>query len=212
MFSFHFRKTCAWDYQRRRLRPWPTSPLRCIWATITVLLGHRSIRCGPRLRHVGHDYGETKNAAHIRTESRPTSNGITGPHRPEYAYSSADGDHGYVVAKAEWTPDARYFVFSLESSGGHSVMNTPTQFLSLRDRGLCSLDSYVGEAGIEFADFRLSSPNTVEVEVNGIGTPVKVSLSFLATKAPNKEHGCVPCSSGTGHEFGDKTPYEHSPN
>jgi len=93
MFSFDFRKTSAWDYQRRMLRPWPTSPLRSMWAAITVLLGHRSIRCGPRLRHVGHDYGETKNAAHIRTESRPTShrnqwptsNGITGPHRPEYA-------------------------------------------------------------------------------------------------------------------------------
>jgi hypothetical protein len=93
MFSFDFRKTSAWDYQRRLLRPWPTSPLRSMWAANTVLLGHRSIRCGPRLRHVGHDYGETKNAAHIRTESRPTShrnlwptsNGITGPHRPEYA-------------------------------------------------------------------------------------------------------------------------------
>lgn len=42
---------------------------------------------------MGHDYGETQNAAHITTESRPTSqrnqwptsNGITGPHRPEYA-------------------------------------------------------------------------------------------------------------------------------
>src|ERR1039458_9112992 len=92
-------------------------------------------------------------------------------------YTSADGSHGYYVAKAEWTPDKHFFVFSLESSGGHSVMNTPTQFFSLKDRSLCSLDSYVGEAGIEFADFRLSSPNTVEVEVNGIGTPVKVSLS-----------------------------------
>jgi hypothetical protein len=92
MFSFDFRKTSAPDYQRRLLRPWPTSPLRCMWAAVTVLLGHRSIRCGPRLRHVGHDYGETKNAAHM-AESRPTShrnqwptsNGITGPHRPEYA-------------------------------------------------------------------------------------------------------------------------------
>jgi len=44
---------------------------------------------------VGHDCGETENAANIRTESRPTShrnrwatsNGITGPHRPEYATS-----------------------------------------------------------------------------------------------------------------------------
>ena len=93
MFSFDFRKTSAWDYQRRLLRPWPTSPLRCMWAAITVVPGHRSIRCGPGLRHVGHDYGETKNAAHITTESRPTShrnqwltsNGITGLHRPEYA-------------------------------------------------------------------------------------------------------------------------------
>jgi hypothetical protein len=42
---------------------------------------------------VGHDYGETKNAAHIATQSRPTShrnlrptsNGITGPLGPEYA-------------------------------------------------------------------------------------------------------------------------------
>ncbi|HUV69690.1 MAG TPA: hypothetical protein VMW15_08515, partial [Terracidiphilus sp.] len=46
-----------------------------------------------RLRHVGHDYGETENAAHIATQSRPTShrnqrptsNGITGPLGPEYA-------------------------------------------------------------------------------------------------------------------------------
>src|ERR1039458_8234409 len=99
MFSFDFRKTSAWDYQRRLLRPWPTSPLRCMWAAIRVVLGHRSIPCGPRLCHVGHDYGETKNAAHIRTESRPTShrnqwptsNGITGPHRPEYAFVKSDG-------------------------------------------------------------------------------------------------------------------------
>jgi hypothetical protein len=44
-------------------------------------LGHDYVPCGPRLRcfwaivpfDVGSDYGERKNAAHIRTESRPTS-------------------------------------------------------------------------------------------------------------------------------------------
>jgi hypothetical protein len=64
-----------------------------MWAAVTLHLGRRSIPCGPRLRHVGHDYGETKNAAHIATQSRPTthrnlrptSNGITGPLGPEYA-------------------------------------------------------------------------------------------------------------------------------
>jgi hypothetical protein len=86
MFSFDFRKTSAWDYQRRLLQHWPS-------VTVTFDVGHRSIRCGPRLRHVGQHYGETKNAAHIAAESRPTShwnqrptsNGITGPHGPEYA-------------------------------------------------------------------------------------------------------------------------------
>ena len=68
--------------------------LRSMWAAVTVLLGHRSIRCGPRLRHVGHDYGENRKCgphqngipARIAPFSRPTSNGITGPHRPEYAH------------------------------------------------------------------------------------------------------------------------------
>src|SRR5712692_560460 len=34
-------------------------------------------------------------------------------------YSSPDGEHGFGVVKAAWTPDERYFVFSLASSGGH---------------------------------------------------------------------------------------------
>src|SRR5664280_51402 len=82
-FSFDFRKTSAWDYQRRLLRPWPTSPLRCMWAAITVVLGHRSISCGPRLRHVGHDYGETKNAATSERNPGPHHTGISSPHPME---------------------------------------------------------------------------------------------------------------------------------
>ena len=84
--------------------------LRSMWAAVTVLLGHRSIRCGPRLRHVGHDYGETKNEAHIRTESRPTShrnqwptsNGITGPHRPEYAHIAISTGKTTAAAVLPW--------------------------------------------------------------------------------------------------------------
>jgi hypothetical protein len=34
---------------------------------------------------VGSDYGKTKNAAHIKQNQVPTSNGIGCPHRPEYA-------------------------------------------------------------------------------------------------------------------------------
>ena len=76
MFSFDFRKTSAWDYQRRPLQPQPTD-------TFTFHLGYRSVRCGHRLRHVGTDYGKTANAAHITTECLPTSNRIRCPHRME---------------------------------------------------------------------------------------------------------------------------------
>jgi len=127
-------------------------------------------------------------------------------------YTSADGSHGYYAAKAEWTPDEHFFVFSLESSGGHSVMTTPTLFFSVRDQSLCLLDSYAGELPVEFADFGMSAPNTVEVIVNGSGKLVRVSLGSVDAKAPNTEHGCAPCKDGLVHDFGDKTPYEHSPN
>jgi hypothetical protein len=34
-------------------------------------------------------------------------------------YASKDGEHGYGVTKAAWTADSQFFVYSLESSGGH---------------------------------------------------------------------------------------------
>jgi len=81
MFSFDFRKTSAGITSDTCSGPGPLSPLRCIWTTITfhvaaiaVVLGHRSIRLGPRLRYCGATITvETQNAAHITTESRPTS-------------------------------------------------------------------------------------------------------------------------------------------
>src|SRR2546423_1522887 len=35
-------------------------------------------------------------------------------------FKSADGDHGRSVAKSAWTANSRFFVFSTQSSGGHS--------------------------------------------------------------------------------------------
>jgi hypothetical protein len=58
------------------LRLNPTNP-------VLFQLGTRSGRCGQQLRHVGSDYGKSKNAAHISTESPPTSNRIRCPHRME---------------------------------------------------------------------------------------------------------------------------------
>ena len=145
-------------------------------------------------------------------ESRVVFFGTTNQRMCTADYTSSDGVHGFVVANAQWTPDQLYFVFSMTSSGGHSVMSTPTQFFSLRDQSLCSLDSYTGELPIEFADFKLTAPNSVNVTVNGSEKPVRVSLGSVDAKPTNREHGCIPCKDGLVHDFVYKTPYEHSPN
>src|SRR5579871_74489 len=42
-----------------------------------------------------------------------------------HAFTSEDKQHGYEVDAAYWTPDGKYFVFRLRSSGGHSPMFAP---------------------------------------------------------------------------------------
>jgi hypothetical protein len=123
--------------------------------------------------------------------------------------SSGDGSHGYDVARAAWTPDGRYFVFSMKNSGGHSVMETPTLFFSGETHQLCSLDEYVDGNGIEFPDFRLIAPNTVEVTTN-LKRGVRVSLdSLLRGSTKPKASACFSCSGGGVHKLGDPTRYDH---
>jgi hypothetical protein len=122
-------------------------------------------------------------------------------------FSSGDGTHGYAVVNAAWTPDGRYFVFSLESSGGHSVEESPTFFYSSPRHELCSLDKYLDGNSIEFPDFHLSAPNTVEVTTH-LKPNVRVSLDLLLRNSPSASR-CSPCDGGRMHEFGDQTDYNH---
>jgi hypothetical protein len=124
-------------------------------------------------------------------------------------FSSGDGTHGYGVVKAAWTPDGRYFVLSLQSSGGHSVMETPTFFYSSSAREVCSLDDYVEGNSIKSPDFHLGAPNTVEVTTN-LKAHIRVSLDSLLKNSPRPStSSCFSCSGGQVHEFGDPTNYNH---
>ena len=58
-------------------------------------------------------------------------------------YTSEDGEHGYGVTKATWTPDSQFFVYSLESSGGHSAWHAPVQFFSREHDKVVGLDDAV---------------------------------------------------------------------
>ena len=52
----------------------------------------------------------------IRVEVRTRTGGTLA----KSDYSSDDGEHGYGLAYAKWTPDSMFFVYSLENVGGHS--------------------------------------------------------------------------------------------
>src|SRR5271157_1846256 len=102
----------------------------------------------------------SKEAGHPEYESRIEFKSSDGKIACALDYSSEDNEHGFGVAKAEWTPDSQYFVFSLTSSGGHQAWHAPTQFLSRKDGTVRTLDDYF-ELGISMADFRLVAPHTV---------------------------------------------------
>jgi hypothetical protein len=97
-------------------------------------------------------------------------------------YSSEDGEHGFGVVKAAWTPDNQSFVFSLTSSGGHQAWHAPTLFYSAKNKTILSLDSYVEASGISKAEFILKAPNTVLTEAwRDRAVPVSFHLDKLTT-------------------------------
>jgi hypothetical protein len=94
-------------------------------------------------------------------------------------YTSSDGEHGFGVFKAAWTPDSQYFVYSLVSSGGHELGRSPIFFYDRRVERVRSFDEEVGV--VLNPDFSLSSPDVVEVAIqdNGQYKKVKIALSDL---------------------------------
>jgi hypothetical protein len=96
-------------------------------------------------------------------------------------YSSPDGEHGYGVAKAAWTPDSQFFVYSLESSGGHQAWNSPVRFYSRGDDKTRSLDDALHDA-VTNPEFSISPPDKVKVELYFSKKEVTVQLSSLSKR------------------------------
>ncbi len=96
-------------------------------------------------------------------------------------YSSSDMEHGQVILKAAWTPDGKFFVFSMENTGGHSPLARPTSLYSRQQNRLNSLDQAVGY--ITDNNFELQPPNWIITKrletTDGESRPVRVALSTL---------------------------------
>jgi len=79
-------------------------------------------------------------------------------------YTSQDGEHGYGITKAAWTPDSQFFVYSLESSGGHQAWHSPIWFFSRKENKFLSLDHALNDA-VANPQFRITAPDRVTVEL-----------------------------------------------
>ena len=77
-------------------------------------------------------------------------------------FSSSDGQHGEAVAKAAWTADSQFFVFSTSLTGGHQPWHFPTYFYSRRLNEIRSLDALVGP--ILTPEFKLLSPDLIKTQ------------------------------------------------
>src|SRR5574337_1125543 len=74
-------------------------------------------------------------------------------------YGSANGEHGFGVERVAWTADSQFFVYSMSSSGGHQAWHFPTDFISVKDRRVRSLDDFLGP--ITDPDFEVNAPDLV---------------------------------------------------
>jgi hypothetical protein len=79
-------------------------------------------------------------------------------------YSSSDGEHGYGVQKAQWTPDSRFFVYDLASSGGHQPYRAPTFFFSRENNRVRNIEEFTDRAVLSDAVFQIVGPHSVVVE------------------------------------------------
>jgi hypothetical protein len=101
------------------------------------------------------------------------------------SYSSEDGEHGFGVERAAWSPDSKFFVYNMSSSGGHQAWHFPTYFVSVSDFKTRYLDDYVGS--ITQPEFTFTPPDRIQVYGHTPSdfekeTEIKASLSKLLKK------------------------------
>lgn len=89
-------------------------------------------------------------------------------------FSSRDGEHGYGVLGAQWTPDSQYFVCQMSSSGGHSPLYDPVVFWNRKTRRFYQLKAYTADH-----IFSVAAPDRIKVDSWPDLQPVTVKLSSV---------------------------------
>ncbi len=97
------------------------------------------------------------------------------------SFSSPDGQNGEIIDKAQWTPDSKFFVFSMYNSGGHQPWYSPTDVYSSCLNKILPLDG--PNLIITDPNFRILGPNHLKVfardDVDGPDSWVSINLTAL---------------------------------
>jgi hypothetical protein len=75
------------------------------------------------------------------------------------SFASKDHEHGFGVIQADWTADSKFFVFCMNSSGGHQPWHFFTFAYSLSVNRLISIDKTVEPVT---SKFKLFPPDSLE--------------------------------------------------
>ena len=123
----------------------------------------------------------SSHVAEASDESRIELRTATGKLLTKRNLTSSDGEHGFGVTKAAWTPDSQFFVVSLASSGGHQGWHSPVQFFSRKNGQFLSLDDALHDA-VTNPEFSVSAPDVVTVELYFSRQNKTVTLSKIAKR------------------------------
>ena len=76
-------------------------------------------------------------------------------------YSSPRGFNGYYVVRAQWSPNSKFFVYSMASSGGHSPWSFPMAVYSREQKRFAGFSDMINGNPTVSGDFKFTGPHTV---------------------------------------------------
>lgn len=118
------------------------------------------------------------------TESRIEIRNASGKTLRWKSLASYDGEHGMGVNHAEWMADSQFFVFNVDSSGGHQPWRRAIYFYSRSENKFYSLDDYIGLVTSDFTIVRTDVVKTTRLnfEAKNEKESVRVNLGRLMAR------------------------------
>jgi hypothetical protein len=123
-------------------------------------------------------------------ESRVVIRSRSGKTLASKDHSSPRGANGYYVFKAKWSPDSKFFVYSLSSSGGHSPWSFPMMVYSRQKDAFAKFSDMIQGNPTVSGEFSFSGPHTLVASTwkqpgaTEDRVPVTINLEDAFDKSP----------------------------